>query len=112
MNSIIIELPNIDISSLLEVISTIKHLDVEYKITEKSNGNMEREKEFFVKKIGNKSIQIIELLDEGYTYNEIAEKTGISIDGVRYYIKKIFKSLGVNNARSALNAYHEILISN
>lgn len=52
MNSIIIELPNIDISSLIEVISTIKHLDVEYKITEKSNLIQEREKEIFSRKLG------------------------------------------------------------
>lgn len=53
----------------------------------------------------NKEELVITYLKEGLTYNQIAEKTGISVDGVRFYIKRIYQKLGVNNAREALHKY-------
>ena len=40
------------------------------------------------KKMGRHGLVILKLLYEGRSYKEIATSTGISIDGVRYYIKK------------------------
>lgn len=48
---------------------------------------------------------VITYLKEGLTYNQIAEKTDISVDGVRFYIKRIYQKLGVNNAREAILKY-------
>lgn len=52
-----------------------------------------------------KELMILDLLSKGYKYNDMIEETGISIDGIRYYIKKIFKNLDVNNGRDAVRIY-------
>jgi DNA-binding CsgD family transcriptional regulator len=57
---------------------------------------------------GRYGFRILQLLAEGKTYEEIADITQITIDGVRYYIKKIYKVLEVKNARAAINAYQEL----
>jgi DNA-binding CsgD family transcriptional regulator len=57
---------------------------------------------------GRYGFRILQLLAEGKTYEEIADITQITIDGVRYYIKKIYKVLEVKNARAAIHAYQEL----
>lgn len=52
-----------------------------------------------------KELQVLEYLKNGLTYSEIATIAPFSINGVRYYVKKIYKKLGVNNARNAVNKY-------
>lgn len=49
--------------------------------------------------------QILELMASGYSYQQIAEMTNISINGVRYHIKKIYKALHVNNKIDAVRKY-------
>lgn len=43
----------------------------------------------------NRAIMVVEGLLEGLTYQEIADKIGLSIDGVRYYTRQIYKELGI-----------------
>lgn len=50
-----------------------------------------------------KERKVILLLEQGHTYAEIAKRMKMTIDGVRYYIKKIYKKLGVNNSRKAVS---------
>lgn len=49
--------------------------------------------------------QVLKLLAEGWSYEYIAKTLGITVDGVRYYIKKIYKKLNVNNKQGAIRKY-------
>lgn len=64
------------------------------------------------KKLGRKGLQALGLLSEGNTYEEIAIRLNITIDGVRYYIKRIFKALGVKNGRDAVRIYLTEILPN
>lgn len=57
------------------------------------------------KSLNAKEHQILKLLANGHTYEEIGEAIGIKIDSVRYYIKSIYKKLHVNNRSSAIQKY-------
>lgn len=50
----------------------------------------------------DRELEILNHLKQGLTYQEIAPIYDITIDGVRYYIKSIYKKLGVSNARQAI----------
>ena len=49
--------------------------------------------------------EILELLSEGWTNNSIARKLAISINTVKYHLKKIFIKLGATNRIEALNKF-------
>lgn len=49
-----------------------------------------------------KEVELLNHLRDGLTYNQVAEKMGFSVDGVRYYIKNIYRKLEANNVRQAL----------
>jgi DNA-binding NarL/FixJ family response regulator len=57
------------------------------------------------KSLNAKEHQILKLLANGNTYEEIGEAIDIKIDSVRYYIKSIYKKLHVNNRSSAIQKY-------
>lgn len=46
---------------------------------------------------------VLDYLKKGLKYGQIATKMDITVDGVRYYVKRIYKKLGVNNARQAID---------
>lgn len=48
-------------------------------------------------------IDILKLLSHGLTYEEIAGQSNISINTVRYHIKKIYEKMNVNSAQEALS---------
>ena len=52
-------------------------------------------------------MQVLELLASGYNYQQIADTTNISINAVRYHIKKIYKTLHVHNKVDAIRLYQE-----
>jgi DNA-binding NarL/FixJ family response regulator len=54
-----------------------------------------------------KENQVLRLISEGNSYNEAADLLGISIDGIRFHIKRIYKKMGVNNRIEALNKWNE-----
>lgn len=37
------------------------------------------------------------MLKEGHTYQEIGDRMGISVNGVRYYVKSIYKKFRVSS---------------
>jgi DNA-binding NarL/FixJ family response regulator len=41
--------------------------------------------------------QVIGLLNEGRSYDEIAERLGMTVNGVRYYVKSIYKKLNISS---------------
>lgn len=49
--------------------------------------------------------EILELISEGWTNNSIARKLAISINTVKYHLKKIFIKLGATNRIEALNKF-------
>lgn len=54
-----------------------------------------------------KEEQLLRLFYEGNTYEESAAVLGISIDGVKYHVKNIYRKLKVNNKVDALRLYME-----
>jgi DNA-binding CsgD family transcriptional regulator len=47
----------------------------------------------------------LEELSQGYLYKEIADHMGISVHGVRNYIRKIYEKLHVHSKVEAVNKY-------
>ena len=58
-------------------------------------------------KVNDKDRQVLRLLAEGWSYEHIAHVMEMSINGVRYYIKKIYKLLNVNNRQAAVRVFHQ-----
>ena len=80
---------------LSKVISITRHVSVLYpnylNISQESNTNFtEMEKD------------ILRLLEQGKTYDEISEVFFISVNTVRYHIKKIYPKLDVSSASQAV----------
>ncbi len=55
-----------------------------------------------------KEMQILKLLAQGREYKEISRVMNMKINTLRYYIKKIYKALEVNNRVQAINSYNQI----
>jgi DNA-binding CsgD family transcriptional regulator len=113
-NSILLELKESSITKLLNGLKCLDQCGIAYEIIEDRTISEEIdlskiEKKIFKfgnrKPLTNKSLLILDLLSLGHSYNEIAKISDISIDGVRYYVKKVFKYLGVNNGREAVKIY-------
>lgn len=49
--------------------------------------------------------KFLEELAQGYSYKEIADHLGITVHGVRNYIRKIYEKLQVHSRTEALNIY-------
>lgn len=56
-----------------------------------------------------KEMQILSLLSQGFSYNETADAMGIGIDGVRYHIRNIYRTLNVSSKIEAINHYKTIV---
>lgn len=99
----------IESNSIREVISTIdllKNNNIPFNIIEQEKPNhIQVSEKLLHRQLGRKGLDILRLLSEGNSYQEISNKVGISIDGTRYYIKKIFKVLNVSNGREAVKIY-------
>ena len=80
---------------LTKIIGITRHIAVLYpnylNVSQESNTNFtEMEKD------------ILRLLEQGKTYDEISEIFFISVNTVRYHIKKIYPKLGVTSASQAV----------
>jgi len=47
--------------------------------------------------LSDKEKVVVEMLNHGHTYNEIAQFLGISINGVRYYVRNIYTKLQIKS---------------
>ncbi|MFN5421783.1 MAG: response regulator transcription factor [bacterium] len=56
--------------------------------------------------VTEREFEVIDSLSIGCTYEEISQKLFVSINTVRYYIKTIYKKLGVRNKIELANMYH------
>lgn len=55
--------------------------------------------------LSRRQIEIIDYIAEGLNAGEIAEKIGISINGIQYHIRAIYSKLNVENKTSLLKKY-------
>ncbi len=58
-------------------------------------------------KLSDRQLQIVEHLSDGKSYKAIADVLKISIDTVRFHIKKIYKLLEVNTKLDVINLYRD-----
>ena len=52
--------------------------------------------------------KILLMLKEGYGNKTISENVEVSINTVKYHLKKIYKKLGAKNRIEAINKFNEI----
>lgn len=69
---------------------------VTYFAPQKSNDNS---------KFTEREIQILKLMAEGWEYKRVADKVNLSIDGVRFYIKSIYKKLNIHSKAELIKMY-------
>lgn len=55
--------------------------------------------------LNQKEVQLLRLFSEGYSYEEAASTLGLSIDGVRYYVKNIYQKMGVSSKSAAVKVF-------
>ena len=60
-----------------------------------------------LQQLNPKEYQVLKLLAEGWSYKLIATKAELTIDGVRYYIKRIYRALEVNSKGEAIHAFYQ-----
>ena len=53
-----------------------------------------------------KEIQIAKELSAGLSYKLIADKIGLSIDGVRFHLQKIYRKLDINSKGELISLFH------
>lgn len=53
-----------------------------------------------------KEIQIAKELSSGLSYKLIADKIGLSIDGVRFHLQKIYRKLDINSKGELISLFH------
>lgn len=62
-----------------------------------------------IQKITSRELAILKLLKKGFSNERISKETGITVNTVKFHLKKIFKKLDVNNRLQALNKLNELL---
>ncbi|TDB59561.1 response regulator transcription factor [Arundinibacter roseus] len=60
-----------------------------------------------LKVLNDKEYEVLQLLSEGWSYKLIADRTGLSTDGVRFYIKRIYRALNVNSKGEAIRIFYK-----
>jgi DNA-binding CsgD family transcriptional regulator len=58
--------------------------------------------------ITDKETSIMLLVMQGFTNEKISQKTGISVNTVKYHLKRIYKKLHVQNRVEAINKFNSI----
>lgn len=100
-------LKNISVPKLHEAIIDIYQggspmsMQIARKIVNSFSGRG-KNKELF-EKLTNREREVIELLDKGYLYKEIASQLSIKLETVRTYIRCIYEKLHVHTRTDALN---------
>lgn len=57
--------------------------------------------------LSKRSLLVLQMLADGYNYKTIASKLEMTIDGVRFHIKQIYRTLNVQSAAQAVKKYYE-----
>lgn len=61
-----------------------------------------KNKELF-ESLTDREKEVLELLDKGYLYKEIADKLSLKLETIRTYIRAIYNKLHVHSRTDALN---------
>jgi len=61
-----------------------------------------------IKKITSRETVILELLKKGFSNEEISGETGITVNSVKFHLKKLYKKLDAINRVQAINKFNEI----
>lgn len=118
-SSIYLEIDGQNLPQFIKVINFLKENNIDFNIIEDTQSiavekapvatsepitsgkySLEKRRDF-----GKMGLEILDLLANGYRYSEVATELEIPIDTVRYYVKKIFNVLEVNNGREAVKIY-------
>jgi DNA-binding NarL/FixJ family response regulator len=54
-----------------------------------------------------KEVQVVRFLVDGLSYQKVADQIGITLDGVRYHVKNIYKKLQVRSKAQVVKKYLE-----
>jgi DNA-binding CsgD family transcriptional regulator len=97
----------IEQETFLKSLSSAYSLKVDSSDVECPVVTIEDKGSFFEKqlKLKPRDMRILGYLRKGLTYKEIAANENITIDGVRYYTKKLYRRLNVRNARAAIGKF-------
>lgn len=58
-----------------------------------------------LKELTSRELQVLEQLAQGHRYKEISENLGISMDGIRFHIRGVYKKLHVHSRTEAVLKY-------
>ena len=58
--------------------------------------------------ISSREVAILKLLGKGFSNERISKETGISVNTVKFHLKKIYKKLKVINRVQAINKFNKI----
>ena len=55
--------------------------------------------------LGDRDVQVLNLLAQGWSYEHIGKQLDMTVNGVRYYIRKLYKRLNVNSRHEATRKF-------
>ena len=61
-----------------------------------------------IEPLSEREMEVLILIAQGLKYEQIAEKLVISVNTVRFYIKKIYSKLQVNSRAQAVAIAHQV----
>lgn len=61
-----------------------------------------------IQKITSRELAILKLLGKGFSNEEISGETGITVNTVKFHLKKIYKKLDAINRVQAINKFNEL----
>ena len=64
--------------------------------------------EALIEPLSQRELEVLQLLAEGLTYAEIAERLVVSLNTVRFHVKEIYGKLGVNRQAQAVARAREL----
>jgi ATP/maltotriose-dependent transcriptional regulator MalT len=62
-----------------------------------------------IEKITSRELAILGLLNKGFSNKKISGEIGITVNTVKFHLKKIYKKLDVINRVQAINKFNKII---
>jgi len=101
-------------SSLLPLLKVVRFPEAEtllHPVDEKQQGALPQRPSTGDDDLGGvalteRELEVLRLLAQGYTYNQIAEQLVVSLNTVRFHVKGIYGKLGVTKVNQAIAEAH------
>jgi DNA-binding NarL/FixJ family response regulator len=61
-----------------------------------------------IEKITSRETVILELLKKGFSNEKISQETEVSVNTIKFHLKRIYKKLNAGNRVEAINKFNEI----